>query len=147
MSPWSHDCSRTLLMAQSALVPITTFTRRYTNVTRFEGNSVQSHIYFSSRSEKPSSSASRHSLSAIFKVPRTSTPNRMSKRSKHLLLSKEKKSFCNSISPHLNQEGHGSESPTGSHTLLPLPWYQHVPMISTISQIYNRNKKHFVTRF
>ena len=42
---------------------------------------------------------------------------------------------------NFNQEGHGTESPTGSHTLLPLPSRQHVPMISTVSQFYNRNVK------
>ena len=58
--------------------------------------------------------------------------------------SKKKKAFTIRF-PHIsNQEGHGSESaPTRSHTLLPFPSYQHVPMISTISQIYNRNIKTF----
>ena len=115
------------------------------NVTRFEGelsqlassNSLHVHNNFrvvypdfvkvlSSKTHAPAHRASSRYVRSIF------------------FFSKKRKAFKIRFPRILNQEGHGTESaPTGSHTLLPLPSYQHVPKIVTISEIYNRNMKTF----
>ena len=140
--PWSHDCPRKLLMIPNALTPITDLTERYMNVTRFEGvlSQIASLILltFTTTFEwciqmlskcYPQRLTHQHTERYQYKFQGTS-----------FFSKKKRRAFAIRFPRISNQEGHGSESaPTGSHTLLPFPSYQHVSTIFTISHIYNRN--------